>query len=206
MKSLLSYTFRVFIFCFLVPSLVQGQKIFLNGQFNNATFAYNSNSNLNFKSIPSYGFSFGLSKSIGKSGFDYLVGIGINNYKVSSETEFNRYSWNATFCGISNSIVYDIFKGAKFKFKPYVGVSLLYLLNGEQIINQSTFNLKSQSEFKGFWLQPIFGLIIEKKINDFTDFNLGVEYSVARNFSNKTQEKVGINNIQLRAGIQFNLK
>ena len=82
-----------------------------------------------------------------------------------------------------------------------LGVNVSHIIDGQQKINGETFDLVSNDEFKGLFVQPIIGFDAKYYITNTIALGLGYNYSKSYGITNSTPQKLNFNNSQL----QFNL-
>lgn len=193
---------------FLSLSL-QGQEVYLASGINLTTYNFQSTDNLPlaFKSKTGTFYELGYKIKMMDDIMTYGIGLAINNFGASGGDEANNYDWQTTYMGLNNQLEYIIIPSNRnpVEFIGGIQMQLMQIINGKQKINGILYDLTKENEFKGVWLQP--GLLFTAKyyVSDELQLSFGYNYSVGFNLSNKTEEKLKINNQQIRFGIHFNL-
>ena len=208
MKLLLKSKLIFLMSLFLSLSL-QGQEVYLASGINLTTYNFQSTDNLPlaFKSKTGTFYELGYKIKMMDDIMTYGIGLAINNFGASGGDEANNYDWQTTYMGLNNQLEYIIIPSNRnpVEFIGGIQMQLMQIINGKQKINGILYDLTKENEFKGVWLQP--GLLFTAKyyVSDELQLSFGYNYSVGFNLSNKTEEKLKINNQQIRFGIHFNL-
>ena len=79
------------------------------------------------------------------------------------------------------------------------------MVNGSQVLNNSVYNLKSNPEFKGVFVQPMAGIQTRYRITDEMMIGVGYTISKAINLSNTTSEKLSFVTNQIVFGLSFKI-
>lgn len=208
MKQLLKI--RLFLILAIVFSIsVQGQEIYFATGLNLTTYGFKStdNSPLTLNNKTGQFYELGYRFKMMDERLLYGVGLAFNNFDASGGDNANVYSWEATYVGLNNQLEYVVLPSLRSPIELSIGgqVQLMKIINGEQSINGTLYNLTQEKEFKGIWIQPGATFAIKYFVDDDWQLSLGYNYSVGLNVSNKTEEKFTINNQQIRFGIHFNL-
>jgi|TARA_B110000116_G_C16736806_1_gene536461 hypothetical protein len=157
------------------------------------------------------GFLFNPYNNIG-----FAIGVTLNELNATGGTRVDNYSWNTNYLGLQGLLKYKIIgqnskwssrssRSEGFSMSIDAGININRLINGKQKINGQTFDLTDNSEFNGFFIQPLVGLDLNYLITDSISFGLG--YYLSKNFSSSSSgdEKLIINNNQLKFNVIISL-
>lgn len=208
MKQLLKS--RLFFILAVVFSFsVQGQEIYFSTGLNITSYDFKSTDNLplTLNSKTGQFYELGYRLKIMDERLLYGVGLAINNFNATGGDTANHYTWETTYIGLNNQLEYVVLPSLRSPIELSVGaqMQLMTILNGEQSINGTLYDLTQEDEFKGIWIQPGAIFTVKYFVDDAWQLSLGYNYSVGLNVSNSTEEKFKINNQQIRFGIHFNL-
>lgn len=208
MKQLLKS--RIFFILAVVFSFsVQGQEIYFSTGVNLTSYDFKSPDNLPLKLNSKTGqfYELGYRFTMLDERLLYGVGLAINNFDATGGDTANHYTWETTYVGLSNQLEYVILPSFRSPIELSVGgqLQLMKIINGEQSINGNLYDITQEDEFKGIWIQPGAFFTVKYFVDDAWQLSLGYNYSVGVNISNSTEEKLKINNQQIRFGIHFNL-
>lgn len=208
--KLLSKKIKLIISCFLfISASTQAQELYFSTGLNITSYDFKSTDNLPLKLNSKTGqfYELGYRLKMMDDRLLYGVGLAINNFDATGGDTANNYTWETTYIGLNNQLEYVVLPSLRSPIELSVGaqMQLMTILNGEQSINGTLYDLTQEDEFKGIWIQP--GALFTAKyfVNDAWQLSLGYNYSVGFNVSNSTEEKFKINNQQIRFGIHFNL-
>jgi hypothetical protein len=207
----------LFTFIFIITALQFsfGQEAYFSTGRNFTTYDYTNSqgeSNDNVKSSSGAFYELGLSFDVADK-LQIATGITLNEFNATGGNYVNNYSWNTNYLGIKGLAKYAMFSssGSKIGGNSYttgdyafyfnLGVNVSHIIDGKQKINGETFDLISNDEFKGLFVQPIIGLDAKYYITNNIAFGLGYNYSKSYVITNSTPQKLNFNNSQL----QFNL-
>jgi hypothetical protein len=207
----------LFTFIFIITALQFsfGQEAYFSTGRNFTTYDYTNSqgeSNDNVKSSSGAFYELGLSFDVADK-LQIATGITLNEFNATGGNYVNNYSWNTNYLGIKGLAKYAMFSssGSKIGGNSYttgdyafyfnLGVNVSHIIDGKQKINGETFDLISNDEFKGLFVQPIIGLDAKYYITNTIAFGLGYNYSKSYGITNSTPQKLNFNNSQL----QFNL-
>lgn len=207
MRKLLKKTKLLFVCLFFLGLSIKAQGIYFTTGLNTTTYNFKGTDNfpLEFNtkigSFYELGYSFNLIENI----LNYDTGIALNDFNSLSGDTANNYQWYSTYIGLNNHLNYIIIPAYRMPFELSAGfqLQLMHILNGEQLINNESFDLTKEKEFKGFWVQPGAEVSLKYFINDFLQICIGYNYSISINTSNSSEEKLKFNNQQLRFGFHF---
>ena len=127
----------------------------------------------------------------------YRAGLSFQQFNAKGQNDTFNYSWVTNYLGIQNGLSYDIFTSSDedFVINLNSGFTVSKIIKGEQLINNSGYDLTKENEFKGLFLQPHLGIENEIKINDFAVLGLGYRFSKAIRTSKPEAESLNfINN------------
>lgn len=199
-------------------SFMEAQDAYFNVGRNFTNYDYTnslgeSNSNVTGSSGMSYeiGFLFNPYNNIG-----IALGVTLNEYNATGGTRVDNYSWNTNYLGIQGLLKYKIIgqknrcshrsgRSECFSLSIDAGVNFNHLINGQQKINGKTYNLLDNNEFNGFFLQPLIGLDLNYLVNDTISFGIGYYFSKNYRTSGGSDEKLIINNNQLKFNLIMSL-
>jgi len=207
----------LFTFIFLITALQFsfGQEAYFSTGRNFTTYDYTNSqgeSNDNVKSSSGAFYELGLSFDVADK-LQIAAGITLNEFNATGGNYVDNYSWNTNYLGVKGLVKYAIFssanstsRGSSSNIDDYgvyfnLGVNVSHIIDGQQKINGETFDLVSNVEFKGLFVQPIIGLDAKYYISNTLALGLGYNYSKSYGITNSTPQKLNFNNSQL----QFNL-
>ena len=154
--------------------------------------------NSNLKSDNGITVDFGLQWVISNNEkWHYKAGLSFQQFNAKGQNDTFNYSWVTNYLGIQNALSYDIYTSSDedFVINLNSGFTASKIIKGEQLINNSSYDLTNESEFKGLFLQPHLGIENEIKINDFVVLGLGYRFSKAIRSSKPENESLNfINN------------
>jgi hypothetical protein len=157
----------------------------------------------------SYEIGFSLPIMLTRLPFDnylnYYVGLTLNQYNAIGGNISNLYEWRTEYVGLQNTIGYSFVKSDHFDMSVRGGVNFGTMLYGDQIINNSKYDLKDQKEFIGIVFTPSLGLQAKCNLSEYGYLSLGYNYSGSYNLSNSTPKKLTFKNHQIVFGVSFEL-
>jgi hypothetical protein len=127
----------------------------------------------------------------------YKAGLSFQQFNAKGQNDTFNYSWVTNYLGIQNSLSYDIYTSSDedLIINLNSGFTASKIIKGEQLINNSSYDLTNENEFKGLFLQPHLGVENEIKINDFVVLGIGYRFSKAIRASKPESESLNfINN------------
>lgn len=127
----------------------------------------------------------------------YKAGLSFQQFNAKGQNDTFIYSWVTNYLGIQNSLSYDIYTSSDedFVLNLNSGFTASKIIKGEQLINNSSYDLTNENEFKGLFIQPHLGIENEIKINDFVVLGIGYRFSKAIRASKPQNESLNfINN------------
>jgi hypothetical protein len=79
------------------------------------------------------------------------------------------------------------------------------IIKGEQMINNTRYNLTEEEDFKGLFLQPHIGLENEFLINESIKLGLGYRFSKAFRLNSDSKEKLNFINNSLYLNFKYSI-
>ena len=146
----------------------------------------------------------GLGIPLGSDWFKYELGIALDAYNARGGDFSNSYSWDTNYGGIKNTL--SIFPTAgDFNFGIYALGALSTMINGTQVLNTSSYELRGHPDFKGLLLQT--GAGASASYNIFSQGSISLQYDFTKSFKigEKTAEKLSFLNNRILFGIHINL-
>ena len=203
----------LFLFLFAVGT-TQAQEIYLFTGKNYTTFKLrnegeSTNSFDKSGSGSSYEIGVSLPIPVSRLAFDnplnYNVGLTLNQYNAEAGNIANSYEWKTEYVGIKNSIVYSFIKSNHLDLAVKGGFNFCTMLSGNQKINNSYYDLKSQKDFSGVVFTPSLGLQAKCNLSEYGYLSLGYNYSESTNLSNSSSKKLTLKTHQVLFGIHFEI-
>lgn len=189
--------------CFF-ESLYSQEFYFYTGKnFSNYDFKSSANNSGLLQSGIGDSYEMGYSVPLENDKFSYAVGLGLNEYNAVGSDSANSFSWNTQYLSVQNRISYLILLSNKFNLGLNGGLGLATLIYGKQEVNGTYYNLSSQKEFSGLFIQPGLGLETQYKMYWNGYLSLGYTFSKSVNLTNTTDEKLGFNTHQIQFGLHF---
>lgn len=189
------------IILFLTVTAANAQGYYFNFGQNYTKYDYKNSlgqRNSNLKSDKGVMVDFGYQWVISDNEkWHYRAGLSFQQFNAKGQNDTFNYSWVANYLGIQNALSYDVFTSSDedFVINLNSGFTVSKILKGEQLINNSSYDLTKENEFKGLFLQPHLGIENEIKINDFAALGVGYRFSKAIRTSKPEAESLNfINN------------
>lgn len=148
-------------------------------------------------------YEMGYVKSLKIRNLKYAIGLSLDEYNAIGGNSVNSYSWNTQYLGIQNGLVYSFLNYKDFNFVVKGGLGLATMIYGKQELNGTYYDLSSQKEFSGLFIQPNLGFEAKYKITEKGYLSMGYAYSKNAKISNSSGEKVVFNTNQIQFGIHF---
>lgn len=136
---------------------------------------------------------------------NYNLGLTLNQYNAEAGNIANTYEWKTEYVGIQNSVGYSFIKSNHLDLAVKGGLNFGTMLSGNQKINNSYYDLKSQKEFTGVVFTPSLGLQAKCNLSEYGYLSLGYNYSESTNLSNSSSKKLTLKTHQVLFGIHFEL-
>jgi hypothetical protein len=192
---------------------VQAQELFLSTGKNYTTYNYKNsqgvtNSNLRGGEGSFYqlGMDFKLSKTSDPDKLTYAVSLVYNQFNAIGGTSTDNYSWKTNYLGVQNALNFTFIQiSNSFKVKTKLGVATSTIINGEQFINNSNYDISKNEEFSGIVLQPNISIDFQYTITQNIKISGGYEFSKVFNTSNSSAEELSFTNNQIHFGLHFPL-
>lgn len=184
---------------------IQSQEIyFTTGKnFTDYAFKTGSDSSNNLQSGIGAFYEMGYVVPLSYEKLNYAIGLSLNEYNAIGGDATNSYTWNTEYIGIQNTLFYSFFKNDGFDVAAKAGLGVATMLYGKQEINSAFYDLSSQKEFSGFFIQPGLGFQAKYNLSGKGSLSLGYHFSKSFNLSNSTEEKLSFNTHQIQFGIHF---
>ena len=150
--------------------------------------------------------NFKLSKTSAPDKLTYAVSIVYNQFNAIGGTSTDNYSWKTNYLGIQNALNFTFIKiSNSFKVKTKFGFAASTIINGEQFINNTKYDISKNEEFLGIFLQPNISIDFQYTVTQNFKISGGYESSKAFNTSNSSAEKLFFTNNQIHFGLHFPL-
>ena len=135
--------------------------------------------------------------------FFYQGSLTLNQYNASANISSRQYSWKTNYLGVQNVVGIRLFKTrTTFNMNVKLGVNISHIISGKQISDGMPYDLKKEPEFKGVFIAPLGGLILNYEVSDYVDLVGGYSYSIPFNLS-AAPEKLSFSNSQISVGFHF---
>lgn len=192
---------------------VQAQELFLSTGKNFTTYNYknsqgvtNSNLRSGEGSFYQLGMDFKLSKTADSDKLTYAVSVVYNQFNAVGGTTADDYSWKTNYLGVQNALNFTFIEiSNSFKVKTKLGVAASTIINGEQNINNTKYDISKNEEFSGIVLQPNISIDFQYTITQNIKISGGYEFSKVFNTSNSSAEELSFTNNQIHFGLHFPL-
>lgn len=190
----------------LVSFQMFSQEAYLSFGKNYTKFDYFSNStDLKFQSGIGNHYEVGYKTKLWKNKLDYSVSLQLDDYNAVGNTAFNSYLWQTNFVGLNGGLHFNALKLANLSIQPSVNLNLSTMIYGKQSIDGVLYDLKNESDFKGLWIQPSYGLMAFYKTKNLGKLFFGYQYRHSLRSEKSTGEKLNFITQQLSFGIQFSV-
>ncbi len=133
----------------------------------------------------------------------YSLGLALNEYNSIGGDSFSRYSWETNYLGIQTRYYYSFFDSQDLDIVPTIGFNISTLINGQQTIDASVFNLTKEKEFAGVVVTPSLGMQIKYNLSENGFVSFGYNYCRGFNLTNTTDQKLGFSTHQLQFGVHY---
>ena len=144
MKNLL-----VFIFLFFAIENSISQEVFFVTGKNLTTYNFKNSfgeSNPNLKGGSGSFFELGFTTKTKNERVAYSFGLALNEYNSIGGNSFNHYSWKTNYLGIQTRYYYSLLDRNDLDIVPTIGFNISTLINGQQTIDASVFDLTKEKE------------------------------------------------------------
>lgn len=192
-------TFIILLFLTVAAAKAQGYYFNLGQNFTKYDYKNSSGqTNANVKSDNGFMIDFGYQWNISyDSKWQYKAGLSYQQFNAKGKNGTFDYSWNTNYIGIQNTISYEIYTsyGKEVAIKINSGFTGATIINGEQMINSTSYDLTKQEEFKGLFIQPHIGVENDFYINESIRLGIGYRFSKAFRINSGSKESLNfINN------------
>lgn len=194
------------VFCFFTIQFVTAQEIYLISGKNFTSYDYknsNGEANSNLRGGNGNYYEIGYEHILNKK-ISYLGGLTFNQFNANGANGVDTYTWNTNYLGVQNAIAYTLLKTSnELEIKLKASINTCTIIQGEQLINATYYDLTKQNEFTGILFQPGIGLQLKYVITDF--FSLSLGYTTSKVFTNASTESLSFVNNQVQFGLYFPL-
>lgn len=185
----------------------KAQEIYFNSGKNYTSYSFknNSNNNSQFKLQSGIGnfYEIGYALPLNYENFNYSFGISLNEFNAIGNSLTNSYSWDTNYLGVTNALNYSLFNDDNFDISVKGGFGVSTIIYGKQKMNGIYFDLLSQQEFSGIFINPFIGLQTKYNVSNNNYLSIGYNFSKSVNLFNNTDEQLSFNNHQFQFGIHF---
>ena len=185
---------------FITGTAANAQGYYFNLGQNFTTYDYKNSSgqrNSNIKSDNGLMVDFGYQWIVSNDRkWQYKAGLSYQQFNATGRNVAFAYSWNSNYLGIQNSISYEIYTtyGKEVTVKINSGFTGTTIINGEQTIDNTSYDLTRQEEYKGLFLQPHIGLENDYYINESIRLGIGYRFSKAIRIGSNAPESLNFTN------------
>jgi hypothetical protein len=185
---------------FITGTAANAQGYYFNLGQNFTTYDYKNSSgqrNSNIKSDNGLMVDFGYQWIVSNDRkWQYKAGLSYQQFNAIGRNVAFAYSWNSNYLGIQNSISYEIYTtyGKEVTVKINSGFTGTTIINGEQTIDNTSYDLTRQEEYKGLFLQPHIGLENDYYINESIRLGIGYRFSKAIRIGSNAPESLNFTN------------
>jgi hypothetical protein len=139
--------------------------------------------------------------------WQYKAGLSFQQFNATGKSATYDYSWKTDYLGIQNSLSYDIYTSndEEVSVRINAGFTGSKIIKGEQMINNTRYNLTEEEDFKGLFLQPHIGLENEFLINESIKLGLGYRFSKAFRLNSDSKEKLNFINNSLYLNFKYSI-
>ncbi len=164
------------------------------------------NSNLKSDSgiLADFGYQWNISSN---PKWQYKAGLSFQQFNATGKSASFDYSWTTSYLGIQNSLSYDIYTSndEEVSVKINSGFTGSKIIKGEQMINNTRYNLTEEEDFRGLFLQPHIGLENEFLINESIKLGLGYRFSKAFRLSSDSKETLNFINNAIYLNFKYSI-
>jgi hypothetical protein len=199
------------IILFLSVNAVNAQSYYFNFGQNFTKYDYKNSlgqRNSNLKSdkgvIVDFGYQWNISEN---EKWHYNAGLSFQQFNATGKSATYDYSWKTDYLGIQNSLSYDIYTSndEEVSVRINAGFTGSKIIKGEQMINNTSYNLTKEEEFKGLFLQPHIGLENEFLINESIKLGLGYRFSKAYRINSDSKESLNFINNSIYLNFKYSI-
>lgn len=185
---------------------INAQEIYFYSGKNLTNYRFKNNSSASHTVLQSGSGDFyeiGYSMPLDFDNFNYSIGLSLNEYNAVGNSAINTYTWNTDYLGVVNAVNYTFFNKYDFDVSVKGGIGLSTIIYGKQNTNGAYFDLLSQKEFSGIFIQPVFGFQTKYNISSNSYLSFGYNFSKSINLFNSSNEHLSFNNNQFQFGVHF---
>lgn len=196
----------VFIFlCFAIENSFSQEVFFATGKnLTNYNFKNSSGaSNPNIKGGSGSFFELGFTTKTKNERNGFSLGLALNEYNNIGGNSFNKYSWETNYLGIQTRFYYSLIERKDFDIIPTIGFNVSTIINGQQTIDASVFDLTKEKEFAGVVATPSIGIQFKYNLSENGFVSFGYNYCRGFNLTNTTDQKLGFSTHQLQFGVHY---
>jgi hypothetical protein len=137
----------------------------------------------------------------------YKAGLSYQQFNATGRNVAFDYSWNTNYLGIQNTISYELYttNSKEVTVKINAGFTGTSIINGEQMIDNTSYDLTKQEEFKGFFFQPHAGLENDYYINESIRIGIGYRFSKAFRISSNAPESLNFMNNTIYLNFKYSM-
>jgi hypothetical protein len=134
----------------------------------------------------------------------YFFGLALNQFNATGGDYASSYRWDTNYLGIKSGIKYVFTNPSSFiRAGVKTGFGISRIINGQQKINGTTFDLTKEDEFTAVSVEPFIGVEARYFVTDRIGLGLGYSYSKSFGVANSDTEKLNFNNSRLEFGVTF---
>jgi hypothetical protein len=129
-------------------------------------------------------------------------GLSLDGYNSKGDTNFSDYDYSTFYGGIRNSTSFNAtFGDLEVGMVGLLGASKI--LSGDQLINNSRFDLTEQADFKGVFFHRGIGINFNYFFRDEVLISSGIDYSIASKLDRIPSENLSFVTTRVLFGIHF---
>jgi hypothetical protein len=197
----------IIFFLILTNNIVKAQDLFFRTGLNHTTYNFEDQNRKKLQGlIPGIGLSYQLGAGVplfqdwGK----YEIGFTLDSFNASGGGSSDNFYWNTTYGGIRNSVeFYPIWGDLTLGIKANLGTSKI--INGNQGLNNSKFDISKHPEFRGILIQPGLGVSMFYRVFEQGLLSFQYDYSTSKTFGKKTAETLTFQNNRILFGVHYQL-
>lgn len=199
------------IILFMTVSKAYSQAYYFNFGQNFTKYDYKNSlgqRNSNIKSDNGFMVDFGYQWNLSSNPkWQYKAGLSFQQFNAVGQSASFDYSWTTNYLGIQNSLSYDVYTSndEEMSIKINSGFTGSTIIKGEQMIDNTRYNLTKQEEFKGLFLQPHLGLENEFLINESIKLGLGYRFSKAFRINSDSKESLNFINNSIYINFKYSI-
>jgi hypothetical protein len=129
-------------------------------------------------------------------------GVSLDGYNSKGDTKIRDYDYTTLYGGIRNSTAFNLNFG-KLEVGMVGLLGLSKILSGDQLINNSRFDLTEDADFKGAFFQRGIGINFNYFLKNQVLIGTGIDYSMVSKLKRKTSENLSFSTTRVLFGIHF---